>query len=305
MPEERYDRLDGTVSDYDNYRMRPMAVIVENYPDARPQSGLSSAQVVYEALAEGGVTRFLAVFQGTTTAQQIGPVRSARSYFAEIANSWGAVFAHVGGAPDVLADIKNGHVYSKMVDMNEYWNDKYFTRVKNKPAPHNVFTSTERIADWLGSQKYQLDGEFRPFEFKDDEPAATATAVTITLPFSSAEYEGNFTYQPSTNSYLRSTAGKVHVDASTGKQIEVKNVVAMLVPVTDIAGDEKLRVSVHLTGGGRAVVFQDGRRIEATWQTTDDGDIRYFAGGGEVPFNRGEIWVSLVPQSRNAELVWK
>jgi len=102
---------------------RPFGVVIENFPDARPQSGLSQANIVYEALAEGGITRFFALFQ-TQKAPQIGPVRSARTYFNDWAEEWGVVYAHVGGNSDALAYLHAG--ISGVTDADQFYNDPYF-----------------------------------------------------------------------------------------------------------------------------------------------------------------------------------
>src|SRR5581483_1401572 len=120
---------------------RPFAVVVENHPDARPQSGLSQADVVYEALAEGGITRFLAIFQSQDV-KSIGPVRSARTYFNDWAQEWGAVYAHVGGNSDALALIKAG--IPGVSDADQFFNDPYFTRISSRRPPHNTYTSINK-----------------------------------------------------------------------------------------------------------------------------------------------------------------
>ena len=146
---------------------RPLAVIVENHPDARPQSGLGEADIVYETLAEGGITRFLAIFQ-TREVKSIGPVRSARDYFAEIANDFGALFAHVGGSDEVLLELQNKH-YKNLDDINQFYQASFFERIKLRPAPHNVYTSTEKLRDYLDSKNLNKDNSFAGWLFEDEK----------------------------------------------------------------------------------------------------------------------------------------
>ena len=112
--------------------LQPYAVMIDNHPDARPSSGLAAANLVFEVPVEGGMTRYMAVFDATTTVDQIGPVRSARPYFVELADALGAVYAHVGGSPDGLNLITS---LPKFRDLNEFWNGKYFWRSAKRDAP--------------------------------------------------------------------------------------------------------------------------------------------------------------------------
>jgi hypothetical protein len=126
---------------------RPLGVIIENHGDARPQSGLNNADLIYETVAEGGITRFLAIFH-STPASEIGPVRSARDYFAELANEWGVLFAHVGGSDEVLAQLAQKQ-YKNIDSLNEFFFGKYFRRVKTRAAPHNTYTSHSELNQFL------------------------------------------------------------------------------------------------------------------------------------------------------------
>src|SRR5258708_23201857 len=121
---------------------RPFVVVIENFLDSRPQSGLSQADIVYEALAEGGITRFLAVFQSQNAAS-IGPVRSARTYFNDWAQELGAIYAHVGGNSDALYYIKKG--IPGVSDADQFFNDPYFKRISSRPLPLNTYTSSDKL----------------------------------------------------------------------------------------------------------------------------------------------------------------
>lgn len=294
------DAVNGVKVSQEIAGKRPLAVMVENHPDAWPQSGLSQADIVYEALAEGGITRFLAIYQSQEV-KFIGPVRSAREYYAQIANEWGAVYAHVGGSNEVIAQIKNG-VYKNLDDANEYYNFDFFPRKKNKPQPHHIFTSTEKLNQLIDYHKYSSQASYQPFLFKDDEPAATSTATQIDIDFSRAGYEVRWVYDTAINSYKRLQYFERHLDAENNQQLIAKTVVAQLVKVTPVPKDPLLSVDIDLVSGGQARVFLDGSVIEGTWKKSTDGKTRYYDRlGQEIKFNRGPIWVELVPVEKGVD----
>lgn len=290
---------------------RPLGVVVENHPDARPQSGLASADVVYEAVAEGGITRYLALFQ-TKDAAAIGPVRSAREYYAEIANDWGSLFAHVGGSPKVLANLDQG-VYRNLIDINEYFNAPYFERIKSRTAPHNAYTATKKLSEFLG-QKATWDFTTRSlFTFKEDSPVApnlasatTIPAASIAVPFSVPSFAVRYEYDYAANSYARFVANKKDIDNAAGVQISPKTVIVQVVNVTPVPNDPALRVDIDLTGKGRAIVFMDGQVTEGAWEKTGNGPTVFKdSAGSAIAINRGQVWVELVPHDQAAGLAWQ
>lgn len=290
-------------------RRRPLAVIVENHPDSRPQSGLLEADVLYETLAEGGITRFLALYQ-SREASRIGPVRSAREYFAEIANGWGAIYAHVGGSNEVIEKLKAGG-YPALSDANEYYNEQFFSRDQLKSPPHNVFTSTERLNALAKARFYgTVWSQDPPWPRKDEQPIGASSSSpsvrNVAMSFSRPGYEVSYRYDPESNGYRRSLGGEPHRDFRTGVQLEPKVLIVQVVPITPVPDDPLLKVSVELSGEGRAVVFQDGQVLDGTWrQDQSGGPARFFdQAGREVQLNRGQTWVHLLPKDRAYTLVW-
>lgn len=309
------EAVNGTLVSPEIARKRPMAVVIENHPDSRPQSGLGDADIVYETLAEGGITRFLALFQ-TGRVKNIGPVRSAREYFAELADEWRAVFAHVGGSNETIAKLKDG-VYRYVSDANEYYNEQFFERIAERPAPHNVYTSIEQLEKLAAFRKFETTASFFPYLFKDDEPSSNLAALATNTPlgmigskihidFSRTGYEVDYQYDPVGNDYLRFLAGKPHLDADTKAQLKAKNVVVQLVEVIPVPKDPLLKVDIKLLGQGRAVTFQDGKVRDGSWIKSVDQPTRYFdEQGGEIKFNRGPIWIELVPTEKSNNLIWR
>lgn len=299
-PEVKYFAVNGSEVSKEVSRLRPLAVMVENHPDSRPQSGLSQADVVYEALAEGGITRFLALYQSQNV-ETIGSVRSAREYYAVLADEWGALYAHVGGSNEVIAQIKNG-VYKNLDDANEYYNFDFFPRRKDKPEPHHIFTSTEKLRELIRFHGFSNTANHQPWEFKEDSPAATSTAVKVSIDFSRAGYEVNWQYDASQNSYKRLQYFQPHIDESSKEQIMAKTVVVQIVDVTPVPRDPLLSVDIDLASGGRALVFQDGTFIESTW-AKQGGRTRFFDSSGfEIKFNRGPLWIELVPKEKELNI---
>jgi hypothetical protein len=309
--EIKHFSINGEVVSEDDSKKRPIAVMVENHPDSRPQSGLSEADVVYETMAEGGITRFMALYQSKNS-QSMGPIRSAREYFAQLAEEWGAIYTHVGGSNEVIVQIQNG-MYKNISDLNEYYNEQFFTRIKSRPAPHNVYTSTEQILKGAEYHNYSKEANFTPWQFKDELPAATTIASSIEIDFSRVGYEVGWNYDASSNSYKRLLYFEPHVDKVNNEQITAKTVVVQFVTVTPIPRDPLLSVDIDLASGGKALVFQDGEVIEGTWRkeagpstSLGTGRTRFYdALQNEIKFNRGKMWLELVPKEKEANLTWQ
>ncbi len=301
-----FSSLNGTLVDEEKSKIRPLAVMIENHSDSRPQSGLADAEIIYEALAEGGITRFVAIFQ-TSEAKSIGPVRSARDYFASIAEEYGAVYAHVGGSDEVLAQL-NKKYYKNVTDLNEYFNGTYFERIKSKPAPHNVYTSTEKIAQFMKDKNINDTADIIGWMFKDQSPTVeNRTAENISINFSQNPYKVGYTFEPTSGLYSRLQAGTPHLDSASKKQLTAKTVIVQFVSVSAIAGDEKDRIDLDLSGTGEALIFQDGEITKATWKKIGrERTIFSDLSGQPIQFNRGQIWVELVPNDApESRVAWK
>lgn len=293
---EKFYSVNGTQVSKEVSQLRPLAVMVENHPDSWPQSGLSQADIVYEVLAEGGITRFLALFQ-TQEVSSIGPVRSAREYFAQIADEWHALYAHVGGSNEVIAQLKNGE-YKHLDDANEYFNFDYFPRKQGKVQPHHIFTSTQKLRDLISFYKYETKATFSPWQFQEVGELPTTTVKSIFIDFSRPGYEVTWQYNKETNEYARLQYFKSHIDENTGKQITAKNIVLQIVEVTPVPKDPLLSVDIDLNSGGNAIVFLNGVSVEGTWKK-EKGKLRFYDEfENEIKFTPGLIWVELVPKDK-------
>lgn len=263
-------------------------VMVENSVDARPQAGLTEAGVVFEAIAEGGITRFLALYQDTSPGS-IGPVRSARPYYIDWALGFDAAYAHVGGSPEALEQIKRDDVK----DLDQFHNAKYYERVSGRYAPHNVFTSINQL-NTLEQSKGYGKSNFTSFPRKKEKASAQPTAKSINLAVSSARFNVQYTYDAASNSYLRTLGGQPHADEKSGKQIAPKVVIAMVMSY-GIASDGKHSV-YNTIGNGQVYIFQDGTITQGTWEKTAKNKQITFtdAAGKPIKLNPGQTWITAV-----------
>jgi hypothetical protein len=308
---------------------RPLAVMIENSPDARPHSGLSSADLVFEAVAEGGVTRFMALYYCDAQRRDvtIAPVRSARSYFVDWASGFNRpLYAHVGGAnlpgpADALGQISQ-YGWSLENDLNQF-SIGYPTFVRNNnrldrqvATEHTMESSSEKLwavaeergwtnmspelkigrltipaADWLEG--------FEPPTFADD-PADSGTTTSISYDFWSGydQFAVAWNYDAASRTYLRNTAGSAQIDLNNQEQVAAKTVVVLL---TDEKGpiDELKHMLYRTTGTGEALIFSNGNFESVTWsKKTREDELRFIAKGGkEYAFARGPIWISVLDRT--------
>jgi hypothetical protein len=289
--------LDGLMVDKDSSTRHPLGVIVENHVDARPQAGLDKASVVYEAIAEGGITRFLALFS-THQAEKVGPIRSVRTYFVDWAHGYNAYIAHVGGNMDALDKIKAEKTY----DLDQFAYSKPYAReyAAGLASEHTMYSSTEKLWEQAATNGYPTENNFAVYKFKD---AADPTLVLpekqrINVDFSSASYDVYFDYDKATNSYKRFQGGKAHVDKITKDQISPKNIIVMTVnrkAVTTRINEAGFQMTT--VGSGSAKIFLDGKTITGTWKknSASDREIFYDENNQEIIFNRGQFWICVIP----------
>lgn len=274
------------------------AIMIENSPDARPQSGLKQAEVVYEAIAEGGITRFLTLFQQHSP-ELVGPVRSLRMYYLDWAAPYHAGIAHIGGSAAALTEVRNGNYY----DLDQFFNAGSYWRATDRYAPHNVYTSFDRL-DALNHAKGNTTAAFTSFARVDGKPAETPTATSVAINFSGPLYNTSYSYDKQSNTYMRSIAGSASTDREAG-QITPSVVVAMHVDMTRVMEDG-YRESITTVGSGRAEVFQNGTVTQATWRKSSRGEPLQLldAGGTALPLVRGQTWIAAVPNG-SGSVAWQ
>lgn len=272
---------------------RPVtAVMIENSLEARPQSGLGQAGVVFEAVAEGGITRFMAVYQDTAP-DNVGPIRSARPYYVAWAQGFDAGYAHVGGSPDGLADIKAWGVR----DLDQFANGSSYHRINTRDAPHNVYTAIATL-NQLEAAKAYTSSTYSGFVRKVAAPSKTPTARIINMSLSGYYYNPHFDYNATTNSYNRSENGAPQVDQNSGQQLSPNVVIALVTPlargILDSSGAYYSNYTV--TGSGAAYIFQDGDVTIGQWAKAGNSDQISFTDstGKPIGLNPGQTWLTAI-----------
>lgn len=268
-------------------------VMIENSVPARPQSGLSQAGVVFEAIAEGGITRFLALFQDTSP-PNVGPIRSVRPYYEKWALGFDASIAHVGGSPEALADMKAWNVK----DLDQFQNSGAYSRISTRAAPHNVYTSIARL-NAVETAKNYTTVNFKGFPRKLAKPLKVPTASNLDMTFTQPDYAVHFQYDPKTNTYLRSEGGTAHIDQNTNTQISPAVVIAMVIPYSLEA--DHYHSDYGVIGSGQAYIFQDGGVTIGQWTKTSSTDQISFvdAKGVTIKLNPGQTWLTAIVGTGN------
>lgn len=281
-----------------------MAVMIDNHPDARPPAGLMSAAIVYEALAEGGITRFLAVFPVTSTLPVIGPVRSARQYFIDWAAEYGpdTLYLHSGGSPEALTFLRT----TKSVrDINEFFWGSYFYRSAERAAPHNLYLKTdspERLAERLALAPAAT---WSAWHFDTDSGALTSASSTpaerVSF-FVSPDEKIEWRFIAERNRYERFVNGRTHT-VSGGSVIAAASVIVQEVDMRVV--DEVGRREVATVGEGSARVLSHGNLARGTWRKKSrTARTEWFVEktGEPLLLAPGSIWVEVVPTGTVVEV---
>jgi hypothetical protein len=269
---------------------RPIAVMVENMKQVRPQFGLDEACVVVEALTEGGITRFMLVFANKDVGR-IGPVRSARSHFVAIAGGMNTIYAHAGGSKFALSDIKDWSI----ADIDQLKRSDAFWRTKGN-APHNLWTSTYKLRSEAKVLGYGTKAKGNGFKFKSEADAKKRPdKQNIVIDLSSATYKVEYRYEKDANSYLRLNGGIVHTDGLSGKEIKPKNIVIVFAPTSSIPGGGQV-LDIDVVGKNKCLVFRDGKVVEGTWEKDSEKAPFYLYDSNEkqIDLNPGQTWVEVV-----------
>lgn len=277
------------------YTRRPLAVIIENHPNARPQSGLSKADWVFETVAEGGITRMLAFFH-SENAESIGPIRSAREYFVSIAKSIDAVLVHVGGSPGGYKAIDDLMVTS----VDEIKEGKPFRRIKERRAPHNLYSSTEELRNYIQEKGYDSLPVKTGYDFISDKPNPDPEIDEIEINYSSPPFKTVFKYDKTTGMHQRFLAGKQDSDLRAGSNISVHNVVVIVADIS-YQNDEKGRMDIQTEGTGDVFFFKKGILTKGKWIRPDFSSLYNFADeeGSPIKFSKGKTWFSIVSSDQN------
>jgi hypothetical protein len=277
--------------------MRPMAVMIDNQGSrVLPQGGLDKAQIVYEVIVEGGLTRLMPVFWGTEP-EMIGPVRSARHYFLDFSMEYDAIYVHYGGSPQAGDDIKK--LKQQEIDGMYLGLDVFWDLTKDLGNWQDSYTSMEKLEKHAEKKKYHDTANVNfPFTYNDtgtDIVPAGDNAATITLKYPSmtSKYE----YDSTTGMYKRFRYGKEHMERVTGKQLEAKNIIVLYVPNWDIKGDYAGRQDMDTTGSGNGYYVSCGKVVKLKWsKESRRAQTKYtYENGDPLVLNRGQTWIQVMP----------
>lgn len=299
---------------------RPLGIMIENHAEARPQSGMSFADVTYEVVAEGGITRTLNIFY-CQDAGLVGPVRSARTYFLDFVSEYGSfpLYVHVGGAntsgpADALGQIDD-YGWQSYNDLNQFsigfptfWRD--YERLGHPVATeHTMYSTTEKLwkvgAD-RGLTNVDKKGEawdktFQKYSFKDDVPPSerpNSQSVSFDFWQGYSDYSVKWEYDKASNSYLRFNAGQKHTDKNNSKQLSAKNVVLLF--MTESRANDGYEGNLHMLygtkGTGKATILIDGKKISGTWSKKNRTSrlIINDSTGLPIKFTKGKIWFTVL-----------
>jgi len=293
-----YADLDGVPAPLDVAHRLPLAIMIDDHQLARPQSGISSASIVYQAPVEGDADRYMYVFQ-EGTATDIGPVRSARPYFVYWADEYKAMFGHYGGDAQSLLKIipaNAGSIYN-MDALNR--GSCPYHRITTRPGPHNAYTNSAALIGCLPKRGYPTTFQNTPGRpFKDDLPFAERPAsqvISIAYPSGTVAYE----YDTGSDAYVRLIGGKPEIDPANKQYVFARSIVVMYQSDTIDPHSEPghARPAVGNVGSGKAIVFQEGSAIAATWKKPSNTALTRFydSSGNEIALVRGEIFMQSVP----------
>ncbi len=285
--------ISGIETEKENIQKRPIAVMLDNQNKARPQAGLDQAEVIYEILAEGWITRYMAIFL-INEPDLIGPVRSARPYFIDKAMEFDALYVHDGGSPQALQDIVN----LKIADISAQSRDKrIFWRKNHKPSPHNEYTSVSAIRTAAQESRYQELGEFESWQFnKTDLSIQGSPSLYLEIPYHKT-YIPSFKYQGNDNLYYRYINGKPHLDEVSKKHLYAKNVIIQEAETKII--DNEGRRNIQLLGEGEGTLFSGGEVKPILWKKISRSALTRFydTNGKEIKLNPGVTWIEVIPKN--------
>lgn len=290
-------------------------VIIDNHPRSHPQEGIDKAALVFEVPVEGGATRFLALFNPAITVAKIGPVRSARPYFVDIARPLASLLAHAGGSKEALAILTENN--AKLIDIDEIGpSGVYFWRDKGGFSPHNLFTNSELLIRALRTRPPELQKEdayarlawdwHRNYEDSrvrlqaPDMLKNVQKATHVTIDYSTFAYQVEYAYKEETHQYERMQAGKAHLTGQ-GSPIRIDNLIIAYVAVDVI--DSEGRLKIDLVGSGNALSCMQGYCQESKWQKESSDDrFKFFVNDMLIKFMPGHTWIHLVPLGRSVTL---
>lgn len=285
------------ISTNEDIDRRAIAVTINNHPKARPQTGLADADIVYELLAEANITRLLAVYQSTWP-EEVGPIRSARDYFIELAKGLDCIYVCHGNSPDAKTMLANNYI--EALNGLKY-DGTLFTRSKDRKAPHNSYITFANIKKGAEQNSFDLSGAPEPFSFLSEEKAGNLTgdeAFSARVSYGNGFYNASYEYDDETGTYNRYSDGEQTIEAEDQTPIRLDNLLIIEAPHKVI--DNEGRRNIDLTAGGNGYLLQKGKVNNIQW-INKNGRIVPMMDGTEAGLITGKTWVNVVPTDPGLE----
>lgn len=289
--------LTGQLVDPAIARRHPIAVMIDDLRAARPQSGLSMADVVWQAPAEGGIPRYMAIFQ-TQLPKDIGPVRSSRYYYITWAAEWKAIYTHAGGSPQALQTLRSKGNGQWVYNLDAFRRPAAFRRIHTRAAPHNLYTTGPNLQK-TGANLGAKDKDYQPvWNFAADAPLdqrPVGGSIQVSYLANTITYK----YDRASNSYFRSVTGEAkQTDAANGQRIHPKNVIVMRMRFGPLSNSNphKGRLEATVIGSGKAWIATNGKTIVGTWKKTSvTGPTLFFDSQGKpVTLTAGQTFINVM-----------
>jgi len=276
----------------------PIAVMIDDLNAARPQSGFAAASIVWQAPAEGGIPRYMMIFQENIPGA-VGPVRSSRQYYIAWAAEWRALYAHAGGSPQALATLRAKGAGQYVYNADEFRWGHYFRRISTRFAPHNLYTNGKALRQ-IAALSHAKDGPLKAaWKFAPPAPLESRPVggvIRVSYPWNQITYR----YDRASNTYLRSVTGEPkQMDAATNTRVAPTNVVVMIMsfgPLND--GSHKHRLEANFIGSGVAWVSTNGKTIKGTWvkKSVTTPTRFYDRAGNQIVMTVGQTFVQVMPR---------
>ena len=294
---EAQSMLTGEWLPEEETKNRPLAIMLGNTTDALPQYGIGKADVLYECLVEGGLTRLMGIFDNYNDAPKYGSVRSCRLYYAYIAKEYDAIYAHYGQASNAKSFL-NSDAIDNLNGLEGAMDSIMFYRSGDRPAPHNVFTTPEGITAGIEKKGYRTtyaDDYTGHFLFSDGKDPVVldgkdAYAMQTSYPNSKTWFE----YDAESGMYKRFHYKKEHVDGETGEQLTFTNVIFQFIPGRVI--DDKGRMEFDTVGSGKGIYFTGGKCEDITWKkdSLESPSLFYDNNGDQLVMNPGKTSICII-----------
>jgi len=310
---DKVNPLNGNLITTDQFKeysqYRPIVVVTDNQKDARPLSGLSDADLIYEFPVEGGISRILGIYWSTYP-KTFGPIRSFRTYFGDVAGEFDGLIYHYGQAEVLPTELASKPELSA-VSSSTYFDTYDVTRVscggyrdeeriKNNVAPeHTLYSDSNRMRACAPIARYKSPTNITPLKYKvDAEYKDRSNNSSLNLNFGNNDDSFTYTFYRDENVYIK----EGFVDRNNSQSIKLKNIIIEEVPINEVFTENSL-LNINILGQGKAVFMMDGKVAEGIWQKDSrTARTKYFdKSGKEVEFNRGKTWINFVAKGSNYE----